>query len=523
MNFKRMMALLLCALMLFSAVACGAADKTADTTTAAVQGGTADASADTTTETAPEQTGPELDKWGREVVEDTVPTDLDFGGKTLNILARLDTAGKNRWRVDFYSPEVNGEVLNDAVYNRNALISDRLNIKINVVEENGNYDNFTAYSNIIQSAYTAGTHEFDVVGTYSLYGAQFATKGYFYNVLDLDQNQHLDLEQIWWNQSLREDLTIADRLYMLVGDMNTTTLTRMLAIFYNKKTVGETYKDVDLYSVVNEGKWTMDYLTEMISTSWQDLNGDGLADDGDFYGLVTVAPSEAYDSICSGMGIEMMVRDDQGNWTFATNTELLIDKVQKAVNLYWAGNNATRFLSMDPTVNKFAADGAHFMIITLDKAMEKILGEMKSDYGVLPLPKYDEAQEMYHTIPQDAFNMISVMGDIQDPAMVSAALELMCAESYKTVTPELFNVVLKYRYMRDDASGQMLDHLRAGLRMDFATINTLGLNDVGRWFRGQIHSNKDNAVNAAASSLKAQTRVWTKALEKFISAYESLS
>jgi hypothetical protein len=59
--------------------------------------------------------------------------------------------------------------------------------------------------------------------------------------------------------------------------------------------------------------------------------------------------------------------------------------------------------------------------------------------------------------------------------------------------------------------------------MDFATINTLGLNDVGRWFRGQINSNKGNAVNAAASSLKAQTRVWTKALEKFISAYESLS
>ena len=132
MNFKRMMALLLCALMLFSAVACGAADKAADTTTAAVQDGTADASADTTTEAVPEQTGPALDKWGREVVEDTVPTDLDFGGKTLNILARLDTAGKNRWRVDFYSPEVNGEVLNDAVYNRNALISERLNISFSV-------------------------------------------------------------------------------------------------------------------------------------------------------------------------------------------------------------------------------------------------------------------------------------------------------------------------------------------------------------------------------------------------------
>lgn len=521
MNFKKLMALLLCALMLVSVVACGKTEDPAATTTAAQNDGTS-ASADTTT-AAPEETGPELDKWGREVVEDTVPTDLDFGGKTLNILARLDTTGKNRWRVDFYAPDLNGEVLNDAVYNRNALICDRLNIKINVNEQNGNYDNFTAYSMIIQSAYTAGTHEYDLVGTYSLYGAQFATKGYFYNVLDLDQNQHLNLDQIWWNQSLREDLTIADRLYMLVGDMNTTTLTRMLAIFFNQKTVGEIYKDIDLYSVVNEGKWTMDYLSELISGSWQDLNGDGQADDGDFYGLVTIAPSEAYDSICSGMAIEMMERDASGNWVFTSNTELLVDKVQKAVNLYHAGNNATRFYSMDPTVNKFASDGAHFMLITLDKAMEKILGEMKSDYGVLPLPKYNEDQAMYHTIPQDAFNMISVMGDIQDPTMVSAALELMCAESYKTVTPELFNVVLKYRYMRDDASGQMLDHLRAGLRMDFATINTLSLQGAGQWFRNTVNSGKSSAANQAASSLKAQKNIWNKALEKFIASYESLS
>ena len=119
--------------------------------------------------------------------------------------------------------------------------------------------------------------------------------------------------------------------------------------------------------------------------------------------------------------------------------------------------------------------------------------------------------------------MISVMGDVQDPAMVSAALELMCAESYKTVTPELFNVVLKYRYMRDDASGQMLDHLRAGLRMDFATINTLSLQGAGQWFRNTVNTGKSSAANQAASSLKAQKNIWNKALEKFIASYESLS
>ena len=521
MTFKRIMALVLCGLMLLSAIACGKGNEPADTTTAAAQGDSTTAPAGDTTTVAPEETGPVLDKWGREIIEDDVPKDLDFKGATLKILARSDS--KNRWRVDFYSPEINGEVLNDAVYNRNALIADRLNISFSVREEDGRYDVFTSYANIITAAYQSGSHEFDLVGTYSLYGAQYATQGYFYNILDLHEDHHLNLDQIWWNQSLREDLTISDRLYMLVGDMNTTTLTRMMAIFYNQKTVAEVYKDLDLYQVVNDGKWTMDYLSELINESWQDLNGNGTADDTDFYGLVTVAPSEAYDSICSGMAIEMMKRDNNGNWIFTDQTELLVDKVQKAVNLYHAGNNATRFYSMDPCVTKFAEDGSHFLLITLDKAMEDILGNMKTDYGVLPLPKYNEEQEMYHTIPQDAFNMIHVMGDIQDPDMVSAALELMCAESYKTVTPELFNEVLKYRYMRDDASGQMLDHLRAGLRMDFATLNTRSLLSAGQWFRNQVNGSKANAANSAASSLKAQTRVWQNALEKLIDAYEGLS
>ena len=520
MTLKRIMALVLCALMLLSVVACGKSGEEAVDTTTAAQSDASVSAGDTTT-AAPEEVGPALDEWGREIVEDTVPKDLNFGGKSLNILSRSDS--KNRWRVDFYSPELTGEVLNDAVYNRNALIADRLNITYNVREEDGTYSVFNSYAQIITAAYQAGTHEFDLVGTYSLYGAQYATQGYFYNVLDLQQDYHLNLDQVWWNQSLREDLTIADRLYMLVGDMNTTTLTRMMAIFFNQKTVEEVYKDLDLYQVVNDGKWTMDYLAELINTAWQDLNGNGVADETDFYGLVTVAPSEAYDSICAGMEIEMMERDNNGNWIFTSQTELLVDKVQKAVNLYHAGNNATYFYSMDPCVTKFAEDGSHFLLITLDKAMESILGNMKADYGVLPLPKYNEEQEMYHTIPQDAFNMIHVMGDIQDPAMVSAALELMCAESYKSVTPQLFNEVLKYRYMRDDASGQMLDHLRAGLRMDFATINTRSLQSAGQWFRNQVNGGKSSAANGAASSLKAQTRIWENALEKLISAYENMS
>ncbi len=517
MTFKRFFALFLCVLMLLSAVACstpsGGEDSTADTS--------AETQLPSAESTSSADTGPVLDEWGRELVEDDVP-ELDFKGATLSFLARKDSSGYNRWSIDFYADENDVTVMGEAVYKRNEKVADRLGIHYEITIENGSYSDFNIYATRIESSYQAGDHLFDVVGTYSLYGAQFATRGYFYNILDLDKNYHIDLDKVWWNQRLREDLTIGDKLYVAVGDMNTTALTRMMVTFFNQETIKSSYSNLDLYEVVNEGKWTMDYLIQLIAESYSDRNGNSIADEDDFYGLVSCSPSEAYDSICAGMDVKLMDRQADGSWAITSNTELLVDKLQKAVDLYWAGNNATRFYSLEPSIQHFADGGSHFLIATLDKTMEATLGNMSNDYGVLPIPKYNEEQKMYLTTPQDAYNLISVMADVEDPTMVSAALELLCAESYKNVTPELFNVVLKMRYMRDYASGQMLDHLREGISLDFATVNTLSLGDCGRWFRNTLSNSKGNAANVASSTLKMTSNVWKKSLVRFLEDYEKL-
>ncbi len=517
MTFKRFFALFLCVLMLFSAVACSTPSGGEDDTS-----GQSAATTSPQGTSIPEETGPKLDEWGREWVDDDVP-ELNFSGETLKFLARKDTSGYNRWSIDFYADSSAATVMEEAVFKRNEKVAERLLIQYEITIEDGSWDNFNIYATRIENSYQTGDHMFDVVGTYSLYGAQFATRGYFYNVLELDSQHHLNLDKVWWNQRLREDLTINNMLFMLVGDMNTTALTRMMCVFFNPTTVKNKYNGIDLYEVVNNGDWTMDYLIEMISESYFDTNGDSVANADDFYGLVSAAPSESYDSIGAGMDIKMMERKTDGSWAFTANTELLVNKLQKCVDLYWSGNNSTiLYDNLEETYDHFANSRAHFLVGTLDKAMEATLGNMSDDYGVLPMPKYNKEQAMYYTAPQDAYNMISVMGDVQNPAMVSAALELLCAESYKNVTPELFNVVLKMRYMRDYASGQMLDYLREGIVLDFATVNTLSLGDCGRWFRNTMSGSKANAANVAASTLKTSSKVWERSLVKFLSDYEKL-
>ena len=62
--------------------------------------------------------------------------DSDFGGYTFRILARGENAGD--WvNYDIESEGLNGDVVNDNVYNRNLKVGEKLNIKIKHERVNG--------------------------------------------------------------------------------------------------------------------------------------------------------------------------------------------------------------------------------------------------------------------------------------------------------------------------------------------------------------------------------------------------
>jgi len=506
MKSLRPIAILLALLMLLFAVSCGQTPDPSESTTEAP------AAVTDPTDTTPET---KLDEWGRDIVEDGLPADLKFTGETLKILSRSDAS--NRWQIDFYAKEETGVVLNDAVYARNERVKDRLGINISVIERDGTYSVFASnYAPFITNSYNSGDHAFDIVGTYSLYGAEYATNGYFANVNEL--SDYLDLSKVWWNQNLVSDMTINDTLYFVVGDINITCLTRMLVTFFNKDLMKNKYPDVNLYQTVIDGKWTVDYLGSLIADVYEDLNGNSAADIGDRYGVVATSPSEAFDGLSVSLDIPVVVKSGDTWVVNDDGRERFITAVEKSVNMFFGGTNPSSFGSLAVTQEQFASGQSYFLFITLDKATESYLTGMTYDYGILPNVKLDEDQENYYTIPQDAFNLISVMANVENKDMVAAALQLMCAETYKTVTPQYFEVVLKYRYARDDESGRMLDICREGLRMDFATINTRSLNGAGQLFRTIMSSGKD-ATSSVSATTKGQFKMIKTSLDKFLTSY----
>ena len=92
------------------------------------------------------------------------------------------------------------------------------------------------------------------------------------------------------------------------------------------------------------------------------------------------------------------------------------------------------------------------------------------DFLIVPCPKYDKDQEKYITVLGNPFTLYAISADIQDPKMASAFIECFASEGYRQVTPAVFELSLKTRYVDDPVSALMYDIVRANITYDIGRI-----------------------------------------------------
>ena len=233
---KRIMAMLLVAVMILSFAACSGGETTdnkkPDTTVAPV-----------------ETTGN-----GIEYEQDDLPANLNFDGESVTMLVIKEKEGTGIHDGEILSEELNSDVINDSVYNRERYVEDRLGIEIvpAMVE-------YSDYNKEFDKMISSDEDMYQICASKTVWFASYA----FDNVLtDLYTVDHLDLEKPWWSQYFNEKAELKDSLYLTTGSLS-LSLTRFLFVtFYNKQLAedySEKYPELgDLYTVVNDGDWTYD-------------------------------------------------------------------------------------------------------------------------------------------------------------------------------------------------------------------------------------------------------------------------
>ena len=211
----------------------------------------------------------------------------------------------------------------------------------------------------------------------------------------------------------------------------------------------------------------------MIKNIYSDTNGNGERDIDDFYGLCTTYTVAPLDSLLPSCRIKIAEVDKDGNINLSLNNERTVsmyEMVDQVLNrndgTYCNGETQA---AQDAAFEQFIALESVFHFQLLNKT-DSGLRDYTDPYGLLPIPKYDEAQEEYYTIPHDQYSIIYVPSNCSDPDLVGAFIEAMNYESYKTVTPAYFETALKTKYLDGNEDAEMYDIIVAGKCFDPAVI-----------------------------------------------------
>ncbi|MHC1694869.1 MAG: hypothetical protein AB9835_06300 [Eubacteriales bacterium] len=399
-----------------------------------------------------------------EGVLDSVPSNLNFDGETLNLLIKGDESAM----AEYVAEEETGDIVNDAVYRRNKTVEERLNMKLNVIVGE-TWDKWSQTEATIKSSILAGDKAYDLIADWS---AQVPKKILDNQYLNIDQLPYLDLSKPWWSKNMQDQLKVANKLYFATGDITNTMLVGAMVVFFNKK-LQHNYGVPDLYQTVEDGKWTIDYMTQISKDIYKDLNGDGVKNEFDLYG-VALSPYNVVDSFLQSSDIKMVKMDGDGIPSLDMEYDRIASLVDKVYGLLYENNGAYTVDSEGDNVEKqyemFKNDQTFFFPMPM-RSTYQYFRDMESDYGILPYPKFDESQEEYYTkIWADFASFMCVPVNCDKLELVGAFLETASSESHRTVIPALYETALKVKFSRDDVSARMLDIVREGISYNFASV-----------------------------------------------------
>ena len=432
---------------------------------------------------------------------------FDWGGKEFKILVNPDDS--TEWRdVDFTSEEQNGEPINDAVYNRNLMIEEMFNVKVVPV-------NTAPGSHVgnIKKAVKAGDNAYGAVFNSTFDSAALSQEG---NLYDLHTIPDLDLTQPWWDQNAVKDLSIMHKLYYVTGDIGTMYKKSVGIILFNKQMMQD-YGLGDPYQFVKDKTWTMDKFLELCSAVSQDLNGDGKWDDNDKYGILGYCDVIAIGLIGGGVKFATKNSDDIPEITFFNEkTVAIFDKFTDILykpELFWSwsrvGSNNERSRVMFAN-NQGLFNWNEFHSIPNLRTME-------TDFGILPMPLYNEQQDRYyHSVNPHVAQMLAIPTSNPDIEKTGAVIQHMGAIGKNILTPAYYEISLKGKHARDDESIMTMDLIFSTMTYDPGYMNNWG--GLAQFTLNMVDSYKTDLTSEYA---KIESKAYT-ALDKMIAKYDEI-
>lgn len=472
--------------------------------------GTTETVGKTAGDTAPSTETETLSEKERQIA--ALPTG-DYGGYDFMMLNNESNFAYTQMSAE----ELTGEGINDAIFNRNNAVAERLNVKL--VENKVPYAEVTSTMN---TSIAAGDSTYSCFWNESQFVAPFAIAGSLWNVHDIAP---LSLDQPWWNANAMEDLTIKDYLYFLVGDLHLMFRESFWMVGFNKNIADDAGLD-DLYTVVRDGKWTMDRMGEAMTAARADLNGDGVMDGNDRFGMACYGGCVI--PLFIGGGESLVERDTDGIPHFVAPDDRFYRTYEKIVSTYFASNLdysciGGKTKNIDQYADASGVDSFHGVFLSGHALFYlepigslKKLRSMDAEFGVLPYPKLDEAQQDYATYIANYAAVCGIPVSAEDPERVGVVLENLCGLSHWDLQDAYIKDTLSFKYIRDEESREMLDIIFDTGRFNLS--DQLDVNTVRSKIQDSAIAGKDSVASILEKALPAAEKKLDENIRKLTQA-----
>lgn len=404
----------------------------------------------------------------------------DFGGREFRVLG--NDGDRDQWdNFEIFSEAEDGDVVNDAVFKRNRAIEERYNVKIaqylvETIEQDA------CLVPHIRQTVMSGEDLYDLAFTTISNIGTLPREGLVY---DLNGVKNINFTKNWWNQDVNDTLSVDGKLFFTSSDFSLRDKSRAYILTYNKEMVKQNNLD-DPVSLVRENKWTIDRFGEMATQVAVDLNGDGEVNDTDQFG-VGADSYNAFVTFVYGCGVNAVGKDENDIPVLTLNSDRTVSAIDKVRSFFtlknvtvipdqWEGKVDYDHWSVSP---KGFKEGRILFSTTFPHELKGYSADCVNDYGIIPYPKFDEAQEKYYTYA-DRFSMLFCIPlSCADPDFAGFMLEALSAESTDTSLKAYYEISCKTKYTYDADSAEMLDLTFDGIQYDLSRIYGIsGINDV---------------------------------------------
>ena len=350
-----------------------------------------------------------------------------------------------------------GNLVNDAVLERNITVEDLLGVKLEFTTSDLL---FTEVPADIRKYTQSGTDEFDLVNNSVYAFSELLIDGHFRNVMD--EECVFDFDRSYWYGDYMDDLRLRNGYqYILAGDYFIDVMRSAHLLLVNKDMYRDYYHTSadELYDVVSNYEWTLDKMNTVCTGLYADLNHTNKIDDGDQFGFMTASYwGGAIPFMISG-NPPYISRDDDGIPTITIHegdrANQLASEMSKVFNNESAG---IEIGEVNKLLEAFTQNECLMLgYQRLGSLEDPILRGMEGDAAVLPYPMLFASDQKYVTTTHDTTHMGAILITSTDLEFISTVTEVLCRETANILMPKYYKESLQVQCVDDEKAAAMID------------------------------------------------------------------